>query len=441
LGKALTTDLYEINMAASYLRRNMVDEATFSLFMRRMPPNRGFLVVAGLEECLGYLETFRFDEEELGYLEQIGFPKESVAQLRTLRFTGDVFAVPEGRVVLANEPLIEVTAPIAEAQIVESYLLNQVTYATSLATKATRCAIGAGEIELFDFALRRTHGTEASMMLARVCAIAGFLGTSNVQAARRFGLTAVGTMAHSYIEAFPAEREAFLAFAEDFPTRAVFLVDTYDTSKGIDTAIDVICELGLESSAGVRIDSGDLEVEAREARDRLDRAGLSSVRIFVSGGLDEYALDRLRRDGAPIDAAGVGAALGVSDDAPLADSAYKLVEVGDRPVMKLSIGKLSLPGRKQVWRSGSIADDVLSTRDEPGPNGAEAMLVPVMRNGRRAGGSDSIGQARARLRSDLDALPSETRQLVGPAPLEAIVSSRLVELADSVSAEIRSRGA
>ena len=304
MGRALITDLYELNMAASYLRRGMVGSATFSLFVRKLPADRGFLVAAGLEDCLSHLESFSFEDEDLAWLREAGFSPDTVDAFAGLRFTGDVFAVPEGRVVLTDEPILEVTAPIPEAQLVETYLLNQVTFQTALATKATRCRLAAGDIELVDFALRRTHGIEAGMAVARLSAIAGFGSTSNVDAARRFGLRAAGTMAHSYIEAFPTEVEAFRAFAQDLPERTTFLVDTYDTLTGVATAIEVIRELGLSGSLGVRLDSGDLVALARDARRMLDEAGLPQVRIFASGGLDEYDLERFVAEGAPIDAVG-----------------------------------------------------------------------------------------------------------------------------------------
>ena len=296
MGNALITDFYELNMAASYLRRDMVGPATFSLFVRRLPPSRGFLVAAGLEDCLKYLESFAFGPDDLAWLGTAGFPADVIDMFEAMHFSGDVIAVPEGRVVFADEPLLEVTAPIAEAQLVETYLLNQITYQTSLATKATRCRLAAGGIELVDFALRRTHGAEAGMAVARVSAIAGFGATSNVEAARRFGLEAAGTMAHSYIEAFPTEAKAFRAFAEDLPGRTTFLVDTYDTRAGVEAAIGVIRQLGLSGPLGVRLDSGDLARLARETREQLDGAGLPDVRIFVSGGLDEYDLERFRMD-------------------------------------------------------------------------------------------------------------------------------------------------
>ncbi len=434
MGNALITDFYELNMAASYLRRDMVGPATFSLFVRRLPPSRGFLVAAGLEDCLKYLESFAFGPDDLAWLGTAGFPADVIDMFEAMHFSGDVIAVPEGRVVFADEPLLEVTAPIAEALLVETYLLNQITYQTSLATKATRCRLAAGGIELVDFALRRTHGAEAGMAVARVSAIAGFGATSNVEAARRFGLEAAGTMAHSYIEAFPTEAKAFRAFAEDLPGRTTFLVDTYDTRAGVEAAIGVIRQLGLSGPLGVRLDSGDLARLARETREQLDGAGLPDVRIFVSGGLDEYDLERFRMDAIPIDAAGVGTQMGVSGDAPSLDSAYKLVAFGERPVLKLSTGKATLPGAKQVWRCFPILEECLATRDEPGPVGTEPLLVPVMRGGLRVGLLDTLAAARQRLERDLDGLSPSARDLHEPTCPPVVLSERLRALTDQLTA-------
>lgn len=440
MGRALITDLYELNMAASYLRRGMVGSATFSLFVRKLPVDRGFLVSAGLEDCLSFLEAFAFEDEDLAWLAGNGFPADVVDAFAGLRFTGDVDAIPEGRVVLPNEPIIEVTGPIAEAQLVETYLLNQVTFQTAVATKAARCRLAAGDIDLVDFALRRAHGVDAGMAVARLSAIAGFVATSNVEAARRFGLRAAGTMAHSYIEAFPSESSAFRAFAQDLPERTTFLVDTYDTLAGVTTAIEVIRDLGLGGSLGVRLDSGDLVALSREARRLLDDAGLPEVRIFASGGLDEYELERFVAEGAPIDAAGIGTKMGVSADAPYLDSAYKLVAFGDRPVLKLSAGKVTLPGAKQVWRRRPIEEDVLARSDEPGPAGAEPLLIPAMRDGRRVAGPESIDSARARLQGDLNSLPAEARLLHRPVVPGVRVSPALDDLFREVSERLRRAG-
>ncbi|HZU60390.1 MAG TPA: nicotinate phosphoribosyltransferase, partial [Solirubrobacteraceae bacterium] len=277
-------------MAASYLRRGMDGPATFSLFVRRLPPSRGFLVACGLEDCLDDLEAFSFTEDELAYLAELGFPAADLERFRRLRFRGDVWAVPEGRVVFAGEPLLEVTASIAEAQLVETLLLNHLTFQTTIASKAARCYLAAGGRTLIDFSFRRTQGIEAGMAVARASAVAGFDATSNVEAARRHGLTVAGTMAHSYIEAFSNEAEAFSAFAEDFPSPAVFLVDTYDTLEGVRTLIRLLRSGRVPRAAGIRLDSGDLGRLAREARALLDAAGLGEVSVLASGGLDEHAI-------------------------------------------------------------------------------------------------------------------------------------------------------
>jgi nicotinate phosphoribosyltransferase len=435
MSRALVTDLYELNMAVSYLRRGMVGPATFSLFVRSLPPHRGFLVAGGLEDCLAFLESFAFADEDLAWLRQHGFEANDVDALAGLRFTGDVHAVPEGRVVLPDEPILEVTAPITEAQLVETFLLNQVTFQTAVATKAARCRLAAGDaIELVDFSLRRTHGVDAGVAVARLSVMAGFAATSNVEAARRYGLPAAGTMAHSYIEAFPTEADAFRAYAEDRPARQTFLVDTYDTLHGVRAAIDTIRQLGLTRPLAVRLDSGDLSTLARKTRALLDEAGLAHVQIFASGGLDEFDLERFRREHAPIDAAGVGTKLGVSADAPSLDSAYKLVAYGERPVLKLSPGKATLPGPKQVWRSlPAITEDVLTTRDELGPWQHEPLLAPVMRSGARVGAPATLDAARAWLARDLEALPRDALDLHQPITPPVRVSPRLRDLTARVS--------
>jgi nicotinate phosphoribosyltransferase len=436
MGRALLTDLYELNMAASYLRRGMDGTATFSLFVRELPPTRGFLVAAGLEACLAFLEDLRFEPEDLDYLrDELGFDERALDAFRALRFTGDVWAVPEGRIVLAEEPLLEVTAPIAQGQLVETFLLNRITLETMLASKAARCVIAAGGRELVDFSMRRTHGPDAAEAVARTSAMVGFVATSNVEAARRLGLRAAGTMAHSYVEAFPTEREAFRAFAQDYPDRCTFLVDTFDTLEGVRIAIEVIRDLGLEEGLAIRLDSGDLQELAAQARRLLDDAGLGRVRIFASGGLDELQIEELAGAGAPIDAFGVGTRLGVSADAPYLDSVYKLVEYADRPVAKLSTGKASPPGPKQVFRGDGPAHDVLALRGEDPPPGSVPLLEPAMEDGRRLRVAEPLSDATERFRRDLDALPEEARRLEGPVAPAAIRSERLQALADELRAE------
>lgn len=433
--RALVTDLYELNMAASYLRRGMVGPATFSLFVRKLPPSRGFLVAAGLEDCLAFLESFAFDDEALAYLATLGYDDATLDAFAAMRFTGDVWAVPEGSVVFAGEPILEVTAPIAEAQLVETYLLNQITFQTTIATKAARCRVAAeGRIALVDFALRRTQGVEAGMAVARLSAMVGFVATSNVEAARRFGLRPAGTMAHSYIEAFEDETDAFRAFAADFPDRTTFLVDTYDTLAGVRHAIEVIREMDLRDNVAVRLDSGDLDTLARAARKLLDEAGLPQVRIFASGGLDEHDIARFVRDGVPIDAAGIGTRMGVSVDAPVLDTAYKLVAFGERPVCKLSPGKATLPGAKQVFRRRPIEADVVGLRDEPAPEGHRPLLEQVMAGGRRLSPPEGLDRARRRFEEDLAALPAAALDLQAPVPPLVRYSDRLTALAAEVRA-------
>jgi nicotinate phosphoribosyltransferase len=431
---ALRTDLYELNMTASYLRREMRDVATFSLYVRTMPANRGFLVAGGLDDCLDYLGNLSFEEEDLAFLREVGFPQGDLDAFRDLRFTGDVWAVPEGRVVYPGEPLLEVSGPVAESQLVETALLNAITLNTTVASKAARCVIAADGRQLVDFSLRRDQGVDASLAVARACAIVGFAATSNVEASRRLGVPAAGTMAHSYIEAFPTERDAFTAFAQDHPTRTTFLVDTYDTLEGVRTAIDVIRELSLQPPLAVRIDSGDIAELSRRAREILDDAGLADVRIFASGGLDEVSVHRLLAGGAPIDAFGVGTLVGVSADAPYVDSVYKLVEYAGRPVLKLSQGKATAPGAKQVFRSAG--GDVIALRSEAAPPGAEPLLQPVMEKGRRLAHPEPLERKRERFQRDLASLPTDAARIEDPVPPKVPFSEALQRLTDETRAEM-----
>jgi nicotinate phosphoribosyltransferase len=429
---ALLTDLYELNMAASYLRRDMTGTATFSLFVRSLPAARGFLVAAGVESCLDRLSEFRFEEDDIRYLRETqGYAERDLEAFRRLRFTGDVWAIPEGRVALAGEPILEVTAPLPEAQLVETLILNEVTFETTIASKAARCVIAAGGRSVIDFSFRRTQGIEAGIDVARLSSMVGFSATSNVEAARRYGLVAAGTMAHSYIEAFVSEVDAFRAFAQDFPGRATFLVDTYDTISGIKHAIEVIKEFRLSGRLGIRIDSGDLVALSKRGRRLLDEAGLQDVRIFASGGLDELTIDQLVRDGAVIDAFGVGTRMGVSADHPYLDTAYKLVSYMGRPVMKLSHGKMSAPGRKQVFRRLKPFGDLVGLHDEKVPAGREPLLEPLMIAGGRRSRRSPIEEAKARFLADLERLPAAARDVRSPKPPVARTSVRLSALTAS----------
>ncbi|MGW1679640.1 nicotinate phosphoribosyltransferase [Saccharopolyspora sp. NPDC002376] len=434
----LCTDLYEIRMAVSYLRRGMCGPATFSLFVRKLPRERGFLVAAGLADCLDFLQDLHFGDAELAYLgEVVGLRQADLAALGRLRFTGEVWAVPEGRVVFAGEPLLEVTAPLPEAQLVETAMLSFATFQTAVASKAARCHLAVPQADLIDFAARRTHGLEAARAVARASAIAGFAGTSYVAAAREFGLLATGTMAHSYVEAFPDERSAFRAFAADFPDIAVFLVDTYDTARGVRTAIEVARELPARSEVGIRLDSGDLGALAVEARRMFDDAGMTRARIMASGGLDEHALADLAA--APIDIFGVGTRMGVSADAPSLDSAFKLVEYEGSPVMKLSAGKRTAPAAKQVYRGEPGQPDLLALRAEVPPAGREPLLRPVMRGGEPVGELDPVAVARGRFEHDLRWLPGAARSLTDPAPVEVRWSPALARLTEEVQDSLKAK--
>lgn len=437
---ALLTDLYELNMAASYLRRGMTEPATFSLFVRHMPESRGFLVAAGIESCLDLLEGFQFEVADIQYLhEALGFALRDLEAFRQIRFTGDVWAIPEGRVALAGEPLVEVTAPLPEAQLVETLMLNQVTFETAIASKAARCVIAGAGRDLVDFAFRRTQGLEAGLDVARLSAITGFVATSNVEAARRYGLMAAGTMAHSYVEAFPSEVDAFRAFAQDFPARTTFLVDTYDTVAGIKDAIAVIKELGLGGQLGIRLDSGDLCALAKRGRRLLDQEGLQQVRIFASGGLDEFEIDELVHSGAQIDAFGVGTKMGVSADYPYLDTAYKLVCYAGRSVMKLSRGKVTAPGRKQLFRRRRPFGDLIGLFEEVAPSGREPVLEPLMLNGRRTGTPSQLPDSRQRFNRDLADLPGGARLIRSPRAPKAQMTPALRQLMATTRVEMQTR--
>jgi nicotinate phosphoribosyltransferase len=436
----LLTDLYELNMAVSYLRRGMTGPATFSLYVRKLPRHRGFLVAAGLDDCLAFLEDFGFEQDDLRYLGSIGFDERAVDDLASLRFEGSVWAVPEGTIVHAEEPILEVTAPIAVAQLVETVLLNRITLHTTLASKAARYVLAAEGRDMVDFAFRRTQGSDAAMAAARDSAIVGFVATSNVTAARRYGLQVAGTMAHSFIEAFPSEEEAFRAFAQDHPTRTTFLVDTYDSLNGVRTAIAVARELGITDRVGIRLDSGNLDELARDARAILDEAGLPGARIFASGGLDEYEVAELVHAEAPVDAFGIGTQMGVSADAPYLDSVYKLVEYEGRPAMKLSTAKATAPGAKQIWRSGGDEGDLLGLRDERAPAfGWEPLLVEVMRDGARLESPDPILRMQHRFQEELVRLPTKAKRLSHPEHVKVERSPALASLTAHTQADMLTR--
>jgi nicotinate phosphoribosyltransferase len=396
---ALITDLYELTMAAAYWEHDMRARATFSLYLRHRP-ERGYFVAAGLEPALKILQGLRFHDEDIRYLTRTGlFTSPFLEYLRTLRFSGEVRALPEGTLFFADEPILEVTAPMIEAQLLETILINTIGLHTLLATKAARCISVARGRTLVDFALRRTQGIDAGMALARSTYLAGFDGTSNVAAAKRYNIPAVGTMAHSFIQAFRDETAAFEAYARSYPGRTVLLIDTYDTLQGARHAVQVARRMAAAGHAliGVRLDSGDIIAMSREVRRIFDAAGLPQVKIFASGGFDEYEVSRAIEQGAAIDAFGIGTKVGVSADLPYLDMVYKLVRYNARDVRKLSTGKENLAGEKQVFRcsgtEGTYVEDIVALRTEV-LDAAEALLVTVMRDGRPVGPSPTLDQIR-----------------------------------------------
>ncbi|MDE2836333.1 MAG: nicotinate phosphoribosyltransferase [Chloroflexota bacterium] len=420
--RALFADLYELTMAQAYWQHGHNASATFGLAFRTLPPDRGYAVFAGLEDALDHLEALRFTGADVDYLRSLGlFDPAFLDWLPSLRFTGDVRAMSEGDLVFAEEPVIEVTAPVIEAQLVETAVMNAIGLQTMLATKAARVMHAAQGRVVVEFAARRTQGEEAADRLARVSSMVGFAGTSNVLAAARYGISPVGTMAHSFISSFPTEAEAFDAYADSFPDTSTLLVDTYDTVEGVRRAAETGKRLREAGHAlrAVRLDSGDLLALSIESRKILDDAGLADVQVFASGGLDEFDIEALLEAGAPIGGFGVGTRLGVSADAPWMDWAYKLAEYDGSPVLKLSEGKASLAGRKQVYRQtgadGMYAGDLLALEEERLPDGDGApLLADVMRGGRRTGPSPTLQELRERFAAGFARLPEAYKALRSP---------------------------
>lgn len=413
-GDALLTDLYELAMLDAYLAEGMHEEAVFSLFVRKLPGRRNYLLACGLEDALDYLETLRFTPPQLEYLASLGRFSDALPRyLEGFRFSGDVYAMPEGTPVFGEEPLLEVVAPLPEAQLVETYLINQLHLQTMAASKAARVVEAAAGRPVVDFGVRRMHGTDAGLKVARAAYVAGVEATSHVLAGQRYGIPVSGTMAHSYVQAHDDELEAFRAYVRRFP-EATLLVDTYDTLQGVQHVVRLARELGEDFRVrAVRLDSGDLVALAKGSRWILDEAGLQRVRIFASGGLDEDEVARLVARGAPIDGFGVGTAMGVSEDAPHLDMVYKLVSYAGKERIKLSTAKVLYPGRKQVFREeedGVARRDVLARHGEALPG--RPLLREVMRGGHRVpGASPTLTEVRARARREVERLPARLRAL------------------------------
>ena len=437
----LFTDLYELTMSQAFLRQGMSATATFSLFTRTYPPNRAYFVSAGLEDVLDYLSNLNFSERAIDYLRATDiFSDDFLEYLSGVCFTGSVRAIPEGRLYFTDEPALEITAPLIEAQLAETFIINQVNLQSMLATKAARCVWAAKGRGIADFASRRTQGTDAALKMARASYIAGFSSTSNVMAASLYGMPPAGTMAHSFISSFPSELAAFRAYAASFPDRTILLLDTYDTIAGTWNAVQVAKEMeaGGTRLMAVRLDSGDFDDLSRKVRKILNESGFDDVKILASGGLDEYELETLVNDGAPIDLFGVGTKAGVSADAPWSDMAYKLVCFDDRPVMKLSPDKVSLPGAKQVFRTkdanGMFAKDIIALHDEELPGGLP-LLEEVMRNGKRTGQPVTLEEVRKRFQEDFSSLDGRFKVLNNPPRFPVSISGKLERLTLKVREE------
>jgi nicotinate phosphoribosyltransferase len=440
----LLTDLYQLTMLQGYFEQGMEETAVFELFVRKLPEQRNFLVAAGLEQALTFLEQLRFTEDELAWVaSQRTFNRTFVKYLESVRFTGDVDAVQEGTIFFSNEPLIRVTAPLPQAQLVESRLINLLHFETLIASKAVRSVLTAPDKLLVDFGLRRAHGAEAGLLAARASYLAGFAGTATVLAAPLFGVPVYGTMAHSFIQAHDDETTAFENFAHAVPGAVVLLIDTYDTEKAAAKVVGLAPK--LEKSGirimGVRLDSGDLADHARKVRRILDRGDLRDVTIFASGNIDEYALRQLVRVEAPIDGYGIGTRMDTSADAPYLDCAYKLVEYAGLARRKRSEGKELWPGRKQIYRShhsGLMDGDVLTCEDDP--QDGTPLLEPAMRGGERVAHAVTLQELRQRTRTNLAALPEPLRSLEKAPDYPVTVSDALQELARSVDARTSRSG-
>jgi nicotinate phosphoribosyltransferase len=435
----LLTDLYQLTMLQAYFDQGMEGTAVFEFFVRKLPPRRNFLVAAGLEQVLTFLENLRLTGEELEWISAHGaFRPGFVRYLEKLRFTGEVHALPEGTIFFANEPILRVTAPLPQAQLVESRLINLLHFQTLIASKAVRSVLVAPNKLLVDFGLRRAHGAEAGLLAARASYLVGFAGSATVVAAPLFGVPIFGTMAHSFIQAHDDETAAFEHFARSLPENVILLIDTYDTEAAAEKVVRLAPKLEREGIKikGVRLDSGDLAEHAFKVRRILDNGGLRQVTIFASGSVDEYVLDRLLRKNAPIDGFGIGTHMDTSADAPYLDCAYKLVEYGGKARRKRSEGKVLWPGRKQVYRSydheGRMRADILSLENDP--QEGEPLIQPFMKGGKRITASEPLSKLRERALAQITRLPRSLRQLEHEPDYRVAVSDAIRNLAREVDA-------
>jgi len=441
---ALLTDLYQLNMCQAYLEHGETATAVFEFFVRTLPARRGFLLAAGLEQALDFLENLRFSAEEIAWLESTGrFGKDLLDYLADLSFSGDVHAMPEGTVFFANEPILRVTAPMPQAQLAESRLINILHFQTLIASKAARMMFAAPGKLIVDFGMRRAHGAEAGLIAARASYIAGFAGTATVLAGKEFGIPLFGTMAHSFVEAFDDETAAFAAFAQSRPDNVVLLIDTYDSEAAARKVVALAPRLKAAGIAirGVRLDSGDLDALSRSVRRILDAGGLADVTIFASGGLDEDQLEALTKSGAPIDGFGVGTSLTTSADVPALDCVYKLQEYAGLPRRKRSTKKATWPGRKQVWRrygaDGRMTGDLIA-RDGDQQSG-EPLIELVMRNGRRLKPAPTLDEIRRRANEQLERIPEALRAVTPGSIYPVEVAGELDALAADVDRRIKEK--
>jgi nicotinate phosphoribosyltransferase len=434
---ALLTDLYQLTMLQSYYEQNMEELAVFEFFVRKLPENRGYLVAAGLAQVLTYLEQLQFSSDEIGWLASTGQFKPAVLdRLGTLKFTGDVHAMPEGMVFFPNEPLLRITAPLPEAQLVESRIINLLHFQTLIASKAARSVLIAPDKLLVDFGMRRAHGSEAALLAARASYLAGFNGSATVAAGMDFGIPIFGTMAHSFVQTYSRESQAFVHFAEANPDNVVLLIDTYDTEAGAQKVVDLAATLHAEGIKikSVRLDSGDLADHARKVRIILDRGGLNDTTIFASGNIDEYKLEELMAQQAPIDGYGIGTHMDTSADAPYLDCAYKLQEYAGIARRKLSEGKATWPGRKQVYRNynkdGIMSGDTVTLENTSCAR--QPLLQLVMQGGKTVTRQPTLIEARAHAQRQLNGLPAPLRQLSNTSEYPVIISAELQALAKIV---------
>ena len=434
---ALLTDLYQLTMVQAYLEQGMEECAVFEFFVRRLPAHRNFLLAVGLEQVLTFLSGLHITQEELTWLKQTNrFSPALLRYLETLRFTGDVDAVPEGTLFFPNEPILRVVAPMPQAQIVETRIMNLLNFQTMIASKAARSVLVAGHKPVIDFGLRRAHGAEAGLLAARASYLAGFAGTATVLAGMEYGITIYGTMAHSFVQAHKDESAAFEHFAHAQPDNVVLLIDTYDTEAAAQRVVTLAPQLKAKGIPvkGVRLDSGDLADHARKVRRILDEGGLRDTQILASGNLDEYRLRDLVLSGAPIDSFAVGTAMTTSSDAPSLDCAYKLQEYAGRPCRKRSEGKATWPGCKQVYRrsnqDGRLDHDIVTTLTDR--QEGEPLLQPVMKDGRRLAPPPALETVRQQIARQLTRLPDSLRQLDEGTAYDVRISRALHELADSV---------